>query len=192
MRVTGVLAEVEKDRTFYGHSGGGMTVSGGEPLAQPDFCMALLAAATNAGIDTCLETSALLPADWARLAEITRLFLVDVKETAPERHLEFTGVSNEPLLVALRTLERLGAPVVLRCPIVPGLNLRDEHLRGIAALADSLKNCGAVQILPYHPMGGAKTARIGGAPAMMDDAMPREDYARVVERLRSMCGKRVC
>ncbi len=162
MTVTAVLDEVLKDRPFYETSGGGMTISGGEPLAQFEFTRALLAAARREGLHTCIETSGFASFDrLAVLAGLVDLFYYDYKETDPARHLEYTGVPLSPILENLAGLDRLGAATVLRCPIMPGLNARDEHFRGIAAVANGLSHMREVHILSYHPLGRDKLARIG-------------------------------
>ncbi|MHC4248089.1 MAG: glycyl-radical enzyme activating protein [Planctomycetota bacterium] len=161
-----VIAEVMRDAPFYETSGGGMTLSGGEPLAQCDFAHALLARAKTEGLHTCLDTSGHVPrASLDRVMGLIDLFLYDCKATDPARHEELTGVSNELLLGNLRFLVGEGARVRLRCPLVPGLNDHQEHLEGIARLASEIGDIDGVEILPYHALATAKRARLGLAPA---------------------------
>lgn len=157
-----VMAIVEEDRAFYDASGGGMTVSGGEPMAQFEFTKALLSLAKAAGIHTCIETSGFAPVHrWRRIKENTDLILFDFKESDPGNHLLYTGVRLNIILNSLFELERLGAPVILRCPLIPGMNDRTDHLHAIAALAGKLRNITEINIMPYHPMGKSKSHRIG-------------------------------
>ena len=161
-----VMREVAQDRAFYLRSGGGMTVSGGEPLSQIDFTVALLEAAREQGIHRCVETSGF--ASWERfrpLLNLVNLFLFDWKETDPLRHQAFTGQSNSLIRDNLQALQQAGAKVQLQCPIVPGFNDRENHFAGIAALAQSLPNIEGVRLLPYHPLGESKLHRFGLKPA---------------------------
>jgi len=163
--VADVMKEVIQDRAFYLTSGGGMTISGGEPLAQLDFTIALLRASREQGIHRCVETSGY--ASWERLRSLiplVDLFLYDWKETDAERHQDFTGQSNLIIIENLQALHEAGGKVQLQCPIVPGFNDREDHLAGIAALAQSLPHLEGVRLLPYHPLGESKLARFGLRP----------------------------
>jgi len=183
-----VLAEVEKDNPFYVESGGGMTLSGGEPLLQFDFTKALLEGARERHIHTCLETCGVGPTDRSHeLVDLVDLFLFDCKETDPERHIAQTGASNDIILANLRRLDALGAALVLRCPIVPGINLREDHLQGIVDLAASLTHCQAIHVMPHHRLGDAKRTRLGLPPN--DHVIPdmtREEIEAVLDRLRTL------
>ena len=144
MTVEEILEEVQKDRAFFQNSGGGMTLSGGEPLLYPQFTRNLLQAAKAEGLHTCLETCGY--AEWETIEPLlpyTDLFLWDVKETDAERHRAYTGVSA-------------GANIILRCPIIPGYNDRETHFKAIAALAEALSGVIRVDIEPYHPLGNSK------------------------------------
>ena len=157
-----VLDEVLRDRPFYETSGGGVTLSGGEPLMQIDFTEALVRAAKEAGLHTCLDTCGF--GSWGlfeRVLPHVDCFLYDYKETDPKRHLDCTGASNEEILANLRALHDGGATIRLRCPIVPGHNDRPDHFAGIARLAAELRNLEAVEIMPYHRLGEGKLQRMG-------------------------------
>jgi len=165
-----VLAEVLKDRIFYENSGGGMTVSGGEPLFQPEFTTALLRAAKEAGLHNCLDTCGF--ASWEKVAPVlpyVDLFLCDLKETDPARHLEYTGVPLEPILENLFRIDAEGGETILRCPLVPGLNCRDDHADGIAAAANRLAHLREINLMAYHPLGESKLARLGRKPGLGGD-----------------------
>ena len=176
MTVEDVMAEVLRDEAYYRRSGGGLTLSGGEPLAQPAFAVALLRAAKEHGLHTCLDTSgAVSRARIAAAAEVTDLFLYDYKATDPDTHRRLTGVSNELVLDNLEFLYRRGAHVRLRCPLVPGINDTPEHLTGIAALAARYPALEGIEIMPYHDLGRDKGARIGQDYALPD--VPTADEA---------------
>lgn len=158
-----VLAEVEADGVFYARSGGGLTLSGGEALAQPDFALALLREAKRRRIHRALETCSLAPRDV--LLEACGLLdyaLMDVKCLDAERHKAFTGVDNERILTNIRAVRdaypRL--PIHIRTPVIPGFNDNPDEIRGIAAFAREL---GAVryELLAYHRMGEQKYRFLG-------------------------------
>jgi len=177
--VAEALGEVLEDRAFYGPSGGGLTLSGGEPLVQFDFTAALLEAAKQEGIHCCLETSGLAPwHQFETLLGLVDLFFYDYKETDPERHAQYTGVSNAVILDNLRALYSRGARIALRCPIIPGSNDREDHFAGIAALAREMPKLEQIELLPYHPLGRGKVERLGMA-ASPSPAMPAPDRAAI-------------
>lgn len=168
-----VLAEVMRDEPFYRSSGGGLTVSGGDPLYHPAFTLQLLQLAKENGLHTCIETSGFTR--WEQLEAIipyTDLFLWDVKETHSALHRQFTGVDNALILDNLRRLDGLGAQTVLRCPLIPGFNDRTEHLHAIAALANTLNHVQRIDVEPYHPLGLGKSEAIGQAYPLAGVNMP--------------------
>ena len=157
-----VLEEVCKDNVFYENSGGGLTLSGGEPMIYFDFLCDLLPKAKEAGLHICIETCGYAPWEhFARLLPCIDLFLYDIKATDPEKHRRFTGVTNELILENLRKIDEAGGNSILRCPLVPGINDDEPHLLAIAALANSLKNVQEINVEPYHPLGIGKCARLG-------------------------------
>ena len=170
-----VLDDVLRDRAFYETSGGGMTLSGGEPLMQFAFTRGLLAAARAAGIHTCIETCGFAPAAHVEaIVPLTDLVYYDYKESDPARHEPFTGAPLAPILDNLALLDRLGARLVLRCPLVPGLNARDDHLRAIAAIANRHRRIEAIHLLPYHPLGRGKAERLGRTDPLPETEPPDE------------------
>ena len=171
--VDSVMAEVVKDRAFYSSSGGGLTISGGEPTMQVAFCLALLQAAKAAGISTCVETCGFAPREsYAALLPLTDLFLFDYKATDPARHAALTGAPNELILGNLRWLHAQGAAIRLRCPLIPGVNDDAAHLRAIAALSVELPRLRGVEILPYHEGGAGKYERLGRARPLLAAVAP--------------------
>jgi pyruvate formate lyase activating enzyme len=160
--VAEVLSEVLRDRAFYETSGGGMTLSGGEPLMQIEFTAALLRAARAEGLHTVVETCGHVP--WEHLERVladVNLFLYDVKETDPERHVRFTGVPSALIQGNLRTLHARGGKIIVRLPIIPGLNDRLDHFAAVAELAHELPGLLGFEIMPYHRLGTAKRERMG-------------------------------
>jgi len=192
MTVDEVLAAVEKDRVFYEESGGGMTLSGGEPMAQFEFTRDLLAAAKDAGISTCMETcGSASPERFAQIVPLVDLFLWDVKDTDPDRHKRLTGAAVEPLLANLRAVDGAGAPTVLRCIMIAGANMDEAHFDALAGLYDELSHCRGVELLPYHAFGKAKHARLGqDAPAEADSVPTPEAMAAARQRIEN--GGAVC
>ena len=176
MQVDEVLQEVLKDRVFYQNSGGGLTLSGGEPMQQFDFILPLLQQAKLAGLHTCIETSGCSTKNrYLAIQPLVDLFYFDVKETNPDLHRQYTGISNEEILENLFALDAVGAQIVLRCPIIPGLNDRNDHLENIAGLANQLHNPVAIHILPYHNLGTSKSQRLGEEPRLKNVGNPEPE-----------------
>lgn len=157
-----VLADVLRDKAYFDESGGGITVSGGEPTAQPEFVRALLRAAGRAGLNRAMETCGYVSREtFDSLLGLVELFLFDIKETDSRRHRRYTGVPREPILENLRYLHSRGARIALRCPIIPGCNDRESHIRSLGELYLSLPGLEYLELLPYHSLGVAKAEKIG-------------------------------
>lgn len=188
LAVDQVIDAVLADRDFYQNSGGGMTLSGGEPMQQFAFTRGLLRAARQAGLHTCLETAGCgSPAHYREIAPQVDLFLYDIKETDPVRHRQYTGISNRRILKNLFLLDQAGAALVLRCPLIPGLNDRQEHFAALADLANRLRRVVEVQVLPYHPLGTSKSQRLGQASPLGEIPRPAEEQVRAwVEAIQSL------
>ena len=157
-----VMEEVLRDLPFYQTSDGGLTLSGGEPTMQTDFALALLALAKKSSLHCAVETCGFCA--WENLERMlphVDLFLFAYKETDPKRHKHYTGVPLEPILENLFRLDRAGVNFRLRCPIIPGVNDREEHFQNIGKIAGSMSNLEGVEIMPYHPLGTSKIARFG-------------------------------
>jgi len=187
--VAEVVDEVERDAEFYRNSGGGMTLSGGEPLLQVDFAEALLIEAGARGIRSCVETAGFASqARYERLMPLVDLFLFDLKEMDDERHRQYTGQSNRLILDNLRFLTGAGASVRLRLPIIPGLNDREDHFAAVAEVAGTLGALEGVQVMPYHPLGTAKLERLGLSDEgwYRGDSPTPETVAAWVARLREL------
>jgi pyruvate formate lyase activating enzyme len=162
MTVEQVLAELERDRTFYEQSSGGVTFTGGEPLAQPRFLLDLLTACRTRGLHTALDTSGCAP--WPVLDEVrplADLFLYDLKLVDDARHRKWAGVSNVDILSNLRQLAELGHEILVRVPLIPGVNDDEENLRATGTFLASLARVPAVELLAYHNIAEAKYAGLG-------------------------------
>ena len=154
--------EVKRDRVFYKNSGGGVTISGGEPLFQPDFTAELLKKCCENGIHTAIETSGF--ADEKALLTVLEycdFILFDIKETDEERHNQYTGVSLAPILHNLRLINEKKIPFIIRAPIIPMLNDRESHFNALKAIRESMEFCQDIQIMPYHRIGSYKYALLG-------------------------------
>jgi pyruvate formate lyase activating enzyme len=162
MNAVQVIEEVAKDIKYYEKSGGGITISGGEPLAQPEFTLEILKAAKDRGIHTCIETSGhAAKAIFTRILPYVDLFLFDYKATGSEKHKELTGVSNELILGNLDYIYNEGAAIVLRCPMIPGVNDSMDHFQAIADLNIKYPNLKGIELLPYHDFGRGKYSELG-------------------------------
>lgn len=158
-----VVREVARDRRYFDRSSGGITLTGGEPMTQPGFVRALLTLAKASGIHTCVETNgAGRYKDYEGILGCTDLFLVDYKLTDDEKHIEMTGRSNRGVIQNIEALCEAGAKVAIRCPIIPGVNDTDDHLRAIAEMTKRLNVLG-FELMPYHPFGVSKSERLGKA-----------------------------
>lgn len=161
MSVEQVYHEVMKDETFYAETGGGVTLSGGEATLYPDFCVALLKKLKASGVHTAVETCGYCGADVVeKLAPYTDLFLYDLKVASADIHKEWTGVGNERILENLCLLMEKDARVIIRVPLIPGVNDGEEFERIIAAVS-RLKKIEELHILPFHQAGSSKYQQMG-------------------------------
>ena len=160
--VAEVMEEVERDRVYYDRSGGGMTLSGGESLAQPEFAPALLRAAKESGINTAMESTG-----FARYEIIQRylpyldLYLMDIKHMNSEKHKAFTTQPNELILENAKKIARDAKKLIIRTPVIPTFNDSPEEIRDIARFAKSLGTVEEMHILPYHRLGSDKYQGLG-------------------------------
>jgi pyruvate formate lyase activating enzyme len=186
MTVAQVMAEIERDIPFYDESGGGVTFSGGEPLLQRDFLLALLRACKEKEIHTALDTCGFAP--WETLDDIREhvdLFLYDLKLMDDAKHRKFTGVSNEAILGNLQALSQRGHSIILRIPIIPGINDNAEHIRQIGVFAAGLPRLNRVDLLPYHHAGAEKYHRLDKVYDLPETRPPSDErMAKTAQILR--------
>ena len=156
-----VLSEVLQDRPYFRRSGGGITLSGGEALGQPDFALALLKGAKEAGITTAIETTAYAEREViARLLPYIDTVLMDIKHMNGEKHKAFTTRDNAMILENARFIADSGAHLIIRTPVIPGFNDTEEEIGDIARYAASI-GVKEHHLLPYHRIGTDKYAGIG-------------------------------
>ncbi len=162
MTAAEVLLIVEKDRRYYDTSGGGLTLSGGEPLFQFAFARELLSRAKASGLHTALDTAGNVPRGWvAEILPFVDLFLYDIKAHTPDVHRRLTGAPNTRILNNLDYLVEHGAAVRLRCPLIPGINDSVDHLRFIAALSRRFPQLDGIDLMPFHDLAAGKWRAVG-------------------------------
>lgn len=155
-----VLREVSRDLPFYDQSGGGVTFSGGEPTAQPEFLQALLSACKQNGLHTAVDTCGHAPFElFERISRLTDLFLFDLKLMDDKKHREFTGTPNDLILENLRRLSETARDIWIRVPLIPGITDTEENLDAIAEFLRPLTAIRRISLLPYNKLGEDKIAR---------------------------------
>jgi len=161
MTVKEVMDEIEKDSIFYDESGGGVTFSGGEPLMQHKFLIELLAACKDAGIHSAVDTTGFVNQKiFKQVAEKTDLFLYDLKLLDDAEHKKYTGVSNKIILENLKYLNQIRKKVVIRFPVIPGINNTHENVSLMKEFLLPLKNIRNLALLPYHNIANHKYEKI--------------------------------
>lgn len=166
------LAEVARDQAFYGHSEGGMTLSGGEPLMQPDFALALLQGARLLGIHAAVETTGFASADTVRrVLGAADLILFDLKHMDPAKHSAGTTQHNARILENARLAASLGVPMIVRVPVIPGYNDTVDEVVEIGRFAREI-GISTLHLLPYHRYGLSKYAALGRPYPLADAATP--------------------
>jgi pyruvate formate lyase activating enzyme len=162
MSVDDVLKEVLKDREFYSGSNGGVTVSGGEPLRQPEFVKGLFSRCKKEGIHTCIETCGYVSTDtFKEILPMTDYILFDLKHMDTNVHKEFTGVDNEIIKDNARLVAKSGSSVLFRMPVIEGVNGTEENIRETAEFIKTLGGEKSVELLPYHRLGIGKYKTLG-------------------------------
>ncbi len=189
MSVGDVLSQLVEDRSFYDTSGGGITLSGGEPFAQPSFTRELLRACRQSGLHTAVDTSGF--ATWTVIdpaLPYASLVLFDVKHLGSAEHRRWTGRDNELILENLRRISDAGVPIEVRVPVVPGANDDEEHLDAIAELLSTLPTLTGVRLLGYHGLAGSKYESIGRPSTLPTvDSPSRERLGALAARFHERC-----
>ena len=187
--VKDVIGEVEKDRIFYEQSGGGVTISGGEPLGQPEFCQEILTALTKKNISAALDTSGLAP--WKVLATNAGkadIILYDLKMIDAKKHKKYTGVTNALILDNLKKLSREHKNIVIRIPLAAGVNDDDENIRLTIDSLKPLKTIKNVSLLKYHKGGSEKYKYLGKATCFKIYETPSEQRMEEIRRSFTNAG----
>jgi len=162
MTVDEVMEEVLRDRIFYELSSGGVTLSGGDPVFQHDFSLAILERSKAEGLHTAIETSA--NCSWkvmSKFLPVTDLVMMDIKHLSLTRHLETTGASNEKILDNALRLAQTGKPLIIRVPVIPTVNDVPEEIEGIALFVRAFPNLQHLELLPFHRLGEGKYRALG-------------------------------
>ena len=176
MTVSEVMAEVEQDVIFYDQSGGGVTFSGGEPLMQPNFLLALLNQCRQQNIHTAVDTCCYAEPEIVKMvAEKTDLFLCDLKHMGNEMHERFTGVGNDLILDNIKLISQAGKKIVIRIPIIPNFNDDPVNIEATGKFTASLQGVGRIDILPFNRGGAAKSVRLTGENQSMQVETPDEE-----------------
>lgn len=176
MQTEEIMEAVRRDRAFYGELGG-ITLSGGEPMYQPEAALELLRAAKAERINTALETSGVFAEKFIpQLSETVDMFLWDYKDSNPSRFYENTGGTLEKIENNLKLADSLGAKIRLRCILIHGINTEKSHAEKVRELSLNLKHLDGIDLIKYHPMGQSKYEQLGIADKFNDsDKIPSED-----------------
>lgn len=187
-----VMEEIRKDSRYYERSGGGVTLSGGEALCQPEFSRALLMECKEAGFHTAMESTACAPYEVIeKLLPYLDLYLMDIKHWNLNKHREFTGKSNTLILENAKRLALEAKELVIRVPVIPTFNNTKEDIRVIAEFAASLPNVQKLHLLPYHRLGQDKYRGLGRT-YLLDGYLPLsekevEPLLQEVEKTGLLC-----
>ncbi len=184
-----VMEEIRKDAPYYRRSGGGITLSGGESLLQPDFAVALLAACHEEGFNTAIETTGIAPFDViSRYLPHLDYIMMDIKHTNEEKHKEFTGQPNRRILENARKIAESGANLTIRVPVIPGFNDTPEEISAIAEFAKTLPGVEHLHLLPYHRMGEDKYAALGRTYALAGVLPPSDEKMQYLLKTAQKSG----
>ena len=182
MEIKEILDEVMSDQDFYRNSGGGVTVSGGEPLSQAGFVAKLLEASKREGLHTTLDTSGFAP--WEKMEKVSRfvdLFLFDVKHLDTDEHKRMTGVENELILENLKKVSKL-KDVWLRLPLIADFDDSEEYVKRIILLGKDL-GVKKISLLPYHEGGRSKSEQIGRPYPIPEAKAPSDEHVQHLKEL---------
>jgi pyruvate formate lyase activating enzyme len=191
MDVAGVVARVLADRPFLERSGGGVTLTGGEPTAQPAFAIAILDELRQAGIHTAMETCGQFPA--ALVAELlprVDLFLFDIKHLDPQAHRQGTGVDNRQILANFAAILAAAGPsrLIPRMPLIPGFNMATDNLQATFRFLADLGYAGEVHLMPHHGWAKAKYASLGREGDFQDAGEVSAETLAAITRLAESAG----
>lgn len=192
--VAEVMKTVEKDRQYYWRTGGGLTLSGGESLCQPEFARALLQAAQESGISTAMESMGC--AKWETIEKLLPYldqYLLDIKHMNPRKHKEFTGRSNELMIENAMKIAKSGmTELSIRVPVIPGFNDTEEEIRQIAAYTATLPNVKRMHLLPYHRLGQDKYTGLNREYLMGDVKPPTNEHMQKLLKVAEMTSGIEC
>ena len=179
-----VFAECLRDRSFYAQSGGGVTLSGGEPTQHPEFCLEMLRLCHEAGIPVAVDTCGQVTTE-AGLAVLRQadLLLFDVKGLDPEVHRRNTGIDNRVIQKNLLSADKWGKDIIIRYPVIPHHNLREAE--AIAELISTLGHVRRIDLIFYHQYGTGKYTQLGREYLLREDPVPEEEQSRILQLFSS-------
>jgi len=184
-----VMAEIEKDIVFYEQSNGGVTFSGGEPLMQPEFLLALLNQCKTQGIHTTVDTSCYAEPDIIdKVADKTDLFLCDLKHMDSLTHERFTGVGNNLIMDNIKQLSEEEKEIIIRIPVIPGFNDDRRNIEATGQFAASLSHISRIDLLPYNRGGTEKSARLSADYKLMQTDTPNDDKMSSIAEILEKYG----
>ncbi|MHA1300314.1 MAG: glycyl-radical enzyme activating protein [Candidatus Helarchaeota archaeon] len=192
MTVEEVIKEIVKDRPFYEKSGGGITVSGGEPLMQPKFLKTLLEECKKRNINTAIETCGY--SNWESFKEALEfidLVLIDIKHMNSTQHKELTGKANELILENIQKIAKLKKPTIIRFPLIPGYNDSDENIGKIGEFVKSLEGINEINIIPFHRLGESKYEHLDREWKMQNTKPPSQERLEEVKKMLEGFGLKV-
>jgi pyruvate formate lyase activating enzyme len=192
--VSDILAILEKERIFFQQSQGGVTFSGGEPMMQFEFLLEALKACKANGYQTAIDTSGYSsPENYKAVMPFTDLLLFDIKHLDNSKHLEYTGVSNFGILDNLRMILKNGKAIMVRIPVIPGINDDQGHLNDLRNLIAELKceNFKRINLLPFHRIGKSKYKKFNLPYRMNDTEQPSPERMRELKEFFSETGIKV-
>lgn len=189
-----VMETVEKDRNYYRRSGGGLTLSGGESLCQPEFARALFKVAKSKGINTAMESMGCASYETIEgILPYLDTYLMDIKHTNPDKHREFTGKSNELMLENARKIAASGKTrLVIRVPVIPTFNDTPDEIAAIAQFADKLPGVDKIHLLPYHRLGQDKYDGLGREYLLPDILPPENEQMEMLKKIVENVSRLTC
>jgi pyruvate formate lyase activating enzyme len=184
-KISALMKEILKDKLFYENSGGGVTFSGGEPLLQSDFLMAVCRACGREKVHRAVETCGHVPWNvFNKLLSELDLIFFDLKHIDPGLHKQYTGVTNELILDNLRKLSDVFSPLIVRIPVIPGFNDASETQKSIFSfLKNQLKRITTVELLPFHRLGSSKYKGLGREYPMENIVSLKKEDLKHLEKL---------
>jgi pyruvate formate lyase activating enzyme len=186
MTVNQLMAEIERDIPFYDQSGGGVTFTGGEPMYQREFLEEALLTCKEQQIHTTVDTSGYTSwENFRNTLSLVDLFLYDLKLMDAGKHIKYTSVSNRLILSNLQKLSREEVHIIVRIPLIPGINDDDENLEQTGSFLAALPDLDGVEVMPYHEIGMAKYRALGINYRLVNTIAPTNDQIVEVEELLS-------
>lgn len=186
-----VMREIVKDNQYYRRSGGGVTLSGGETLCQPEFAAALLQACKDNGLHTAIESTACAPFETIeKILPYLDLYLMDIKHIDSAKHKEFTGKSNELILENAVKLGKAAKELIIRVPVIPTFNNTEKEIRAIADFASKIPNVRELHLLPYHRLGQDKYEGLGREYTLKNIEPMTDEYMQTLLKAADGFGLR--